>query len=175
MTSRFGFAALVTLLATGLAGCPTETTGTDAGMTAMPDAHVQEDAPSMAMEDAPSMAMEDAPSMAMEDAPSMMMADSPAAMSATWADVHDELSMRCGSCHTTGRSGGHSMGQTDVAMAYADSQLAAAACAGVTKGACAAMRVRAGTMPPGGISDMAAREALADLMDSWVAGGQVGP
>ena len=72
-------------------------------------------------------------------------------------------------------SGGHQMAQASAAMAYADSQLMAGACAGLTKGACAAMRVRAGSMPPGGGLPEPARTELANLLDAWVAGGQTGP
>jgi len=178
MTSLLGGrtgAAMILVLGAGLFGCGGGDAGTDSGVPAS-DAPMMamQDAPMMAMQDAPMMAMQDAPMMATEDAPAMMMADAPA-MAATWTDVHDQMTMSCTPCHSSGMSGGHRMAQANAAMAYADSQLDAVACAGVTKGACAAMRVRAGTMPPGGIPDLAARAAFADLLDSWVAGGQVGP
>lgn len=41
------------------------------------------------------------------------------------------------------------MGGSNVANAYADSQLAASACAGTVKGACALTRIQAGQMPAG--------------------------
>jgi uncharacterized membrane protein len=160
------------------AGTPMADTGmTDTGMTAMTDTGMtaMTDAGMMAMDDAGMMAMDDAGMMAMDDAGMMAMDDAGMAPAATWSEVHDQLTMRCTPCHSSGMSGGHRIAQTNATMAYASSQQAAGTCAGITVGACAAMRVRAGTMPPGGIADPTAREALADLMDSWVAAGQVGP
>jgi len=172
-------------LAVALVGCPSDPVGNDAGMTPMNDAFTPmgADAPGMMGADAPGMMGADAPAMMGADAPAKMGSDAPAMMgsdapvrmiAASWADVHDQLTMRCTPCHSSGMSGGHRMAQANATMAYADSQLAAVACAGLTKGACAAMRVRAGTMPPGGLPEPA-RTELANLMDSWVAAGQTGP
>jgi uncharacterized membrane protein len=153
-----------------LTGCPDNGAGTDAAPPRN-DAGAMTDAPT-AMTDAP-MAMTDAP-VAMTDAP-MATTDAPMA-AATWADVHTQLQMRCALCHGGGTpaTGGHNMGQADVMAAYNDSQLPAGACAGITKGACAAMRVRAGSMPPGGLAEPA-RSELASLLDRWVEAGQPAP
>jgi len=143
----------------------------------MADAFVPggEDAPSMMTPDSPSAMTPDSPSAMTPDSPSAMTPDSPTMMmSATWADVHDQLTMNCAPCHSSGMSGGHRMAQANATMAYTDSQLTAASCVGLSKGACAAMRVRAGTMPPGGLPEPA-RTNLANLMDAWVAAGQMGP
>ena len=169
-------APLALCLAVALAGCPSNDTGTDAAVTPMRDAFTPmgEDAPAMMGEDAPAMMGEDAPAMMGEDAPAMMGEDAPMMMSSSWGDVHTQLMSRCAGCHSGARSGGHDMARASAVMAYADSQLTATACAGLTKGACAAMRVRAGTMPPGGLTEPG-RTELANLLDAWVAGGQTGP
>lgn len=162
--------SLLVSFALALGACGGTDTTPDAATPVMTDAFVA------AGEDAPTPS-EDAPIAMTPDSPSAMTPDSPMMMGgATWGDVHAELASNCGPCHTSGRQGGHSMGQANVAMAHADSQLSAGACAGVTKGECAAMRVRAGSMPPGGggLSPME-REDLADLLDSWVAAGQPAP
>jgi hypothetical protein len=95
---------------------------------------------------------------------------------ATWSDVHEQLTMRCGPCHATIRSGGHNIAQSSVTAAYTDSQLPARArsCTGMTMGACSAQRVRDGSMPPGGLAEPT-RSALAAQLDSWVGAGQPGP
>jgi hypothetical protein len=70
------------------------------------------------------------------------------------------------------------MGSTDVSKAHADSQLPSnsgaspAGCAGKTKGACAAIRVRDGSMPQGAALSDADKKELADLLDAWVTAGQ---
>lgn len=89
----------------------------------------------------------------------------------SFSTVHPMLTGSCSPCHSTGSSGGHQIAMADIAMAYTQSQRMAGACSGLTVGACAAQRVRAGTMPPGGLP-AAQRTALADALDSWVAGGQ---
>ena len=65
------------------------------------------------------------------------------------------------------------MAATDEMAAFTDSQLASGCGGGVTKGACAAIRVRNGSMPQGRTLTPAERTALADLIDQWVAGGQM--
>lgn len=99
-----------------------------------------------------------------------------AVTAATWGDVHTEFRSSCTPCHSTGSSGGFQVAQTNAADAYDDSQLSATsgACAGLTKGACSAVRVRNGSMPPGGLS-ASERTRVADIVDSWVAGGQLAP
>lgn len=92
--------------------------------------------------------------------------------SATWSSIHTQFTTRCTPCHVSSKSGGHNMGQADVAAAYADSQLASAACAGKSKGACAAVRVRNGSMPATGPLPEPERTNLANLIDQWVAAGE---
>lgn len=89
----------------------------------------------------------------------------------SFSTVHPMLTGACSPCHSTGSSGGHQIAMADIGMAYTQSQRNAGACSGLTVGACSAQRVRAGTMPPGGLP-MAQRTALADALDTWVAGGQ---
>ena len=93
--------------------------------------------------------------------------------SAQWVAVHNELKTYCVPCHgTAGGSGGHRMGQTDVIKAYMDSQLNSFACAGKTKGACAAVRILDGSMPAGNPLPMAERTRIAAIIDAWVTAGQ---
>ena len=81
------------------------------------------------------------------------------------ADVQPIFQRYCSTCHTGGGSGGHNIGTS-----YADTQLASYYCPDLTKGACAIVRIRNGTMPPGGGAGLTAEE-LATL-DAWVMGGQ---
>jgi cytochrome c553 len=93
--------------------------------------------------------------------------------SAQWVAVHNELKTYCVPCHgSAGGSGGHRMGQTDVIKAYMDSQLNSFACAGKTKGACAAVRILDGTMPQGNPLPMGERTRIAAIIDAWVTAGQ---
>jgi hypothetical protein len=67
------------------------------------------------------------------------------------------------------------MGSTDVAKAYKDSQQPSdfgGVCAGKTMGACAAIRVRDGSMPKGTTLADADKTKLADMIDAWVTAGQ---
>ncbi len=169
------WSAPVIALALSLVGCPSP--------EVTPDAAVRNDAFVAPGEDAPSAV--DAPSandafvVATDD--TGMMADPDAFVSpdavvtpATWTDVHTALQANCTPCHASIGSGGHNMAQANAMMAYMDSQLSAGACAGITKGACAAMRVRAGSMPPGGLAEPT-RTEVANLLDGWVAAGQPAP
>jgi hypothetical protein len=92
--------------------------------------------------------------------------------SPSWTAVHNEFKALCTPCHgANGGSGGHKMGQPYALKAHMDSQLTAGRCAGVKKGECAAVRIRAGEMPPGGLPT-ADRTRVAALIDAWVAAGQ---
>jgi len=68
------------------------------------------------------------------------------------------------------------MGQTNLEESFKDSQFGptnGVACKGtVTKGACAAKRVRDGSMPSGGGLAEPLKTQVADALDAWVAGGQ---
>jgi hypothetical protein len=96
-------------------------------------------------------------------------------VTATWTQVHTELETACAPCHVSNAFGGHKVGQTDAALAFADAKKASTVCAGMTVGACSAMRIRNGSMPTGGGLPAATKTRIADLMDTWVAGGQLGP
>ncbi|WP_437626052.1 hypothetical protein [Sorangium sp. So ce1151] len=65
---------------------------------------------------------------------------------AAWADVEPILTARCAPCHTTSPTppGGFKI---DYASSQLDAEHAACARAGLSKGACALMRVRDGSMP----------------------------
>jgi hypothetical protein len=76
------------------------------------------------------------------------------------ADVAPIFAARCGSCHTTGGSGG-----ANFATSYAESQRVSYYCAGLTKGACTVVRVRNLSMPAMTPSELA-------VVDAWIAGGQ---
>ena len=115
--------------------------------------------------------VEDSPSADAARADSGGDAASDGAAGPSFSSVHPMLTGSCSPCHSTGASGGHRIAMADIAMAYTQSQRMAGACSGLTVGACSAQRVRAGTMPPGGLP-MAQRTALADALDTWVAGGQ---
>jgi hypothetical protein len=102
------------------------------------------------------------------------LVDSGAVTVATWTQVHAELKAACVPCHSTLGSGSHKVAQTDAALAYADAKKPSNVCAGMTVGACSAKRIRNGTMPAAGLP-AATKTRIADLMDTWIAGGQVGP
>jgi hypothetical protein len=91
---------------------------------------------------------------------------------ATWTMVHTELKAKCTPCHAGNGFGGHDIGQADEAAAYMDSQQDSTVCAGDTVGGCSAKRIRQGTMPAGGLS-ASEKIRVADIMDSWIAGGQL--
>ena len=103
------------------------------------------------------------------------MAGGTAGGDGTWAAVHTLLTKACQPCHTSGMSGGHSMGQSDLAKAYEDSQKPSGVCAGKTKGACAAERVASGSMPLGAPLPDADKKAFVDAFDAWLTAGQPAP
>lgn len=94
------------------------------------------------------------------------------------ANVRPILSAKCAPCHTTLGSGG-----SNLAATYADTQLPSYACPGLTKGACALVRVQNGSMPVGKgcsgdpASDVANASCLTALeqavLQNWIAGGQL--
>lgn len=167
--------ATIAALAAALAGCPDNNTSPDAASPGT-DAFSASDA--FSADDTGSTP----DAAATEDAPMAMMEDAPAANDAfvapaTWSDVHAQLTVSCSPCHVSFGSGGHNMAQADVMAAYTDSQLAGSGLScptEMTKGACAAMRVRAGTMPPGGLAEPR-RSEVAALLEGWVAAGQPAP
>ncbi|MGC4117712.1 MAG: hypothetical protein QM765_24775 [Myxococcales bacterium] len=61
-----------------------------------------------------------------------------------YGNVQPIFQAKCGSCHTTGGSGG-----SNFATKYSDSQLPSSSCPGKTKGACTIVRIQNGTMPAG--------------------------
>jgi hypothetical protein len=171
--------ATLCALAVALAGCPDNTTtpdaasgGTDAfsevdaGGGGTPDAFSADDTgPQMdtggSTDDAAMMAMDDAAA-----TPDAFLAP------ATWTEAHAQLT-----AHVSIGSGGHNMAQADAMAAYTDSQLMGSGFScptTITKGACAAMRVRAGTMPPGGLAEPM-RSEVAAVLEGWVAAGQPAP
>ena len=98
---------------------------------------------------------------------------------------HAVFAAKCTPCHSNNGSGGHNMGASDIDAAYTDSQKNAGACSGLTKGACALVRVQAGQMPlgagctgdPGQDSGNAAclTQAEQDLLEQWIDDGQLPP
>lgn len=94
------------------------------------------------------------------------------------AHVRPILQAHCAPCHTTGSSG-----SANLASSYADTQLPSYYCAGLTKGACAIVRIHEGGMPRGAgcTGDPAADAANPACLDAaeqttieaWVAGGQL--
>lgn len=177
LRNRLGMWWMAAALA-GLAACG-DSTGNDAGVTV--DAAASDvDAAASDLDAATSTVDGGTPSdggtedaAASDDA--AVVADDAATVvtETTWDDVHPDLQSRCAPCHSTGSSGGTNFARTNADDAYADSQESAGSCSGLTVGACAAQRVRAGQMPPGGGLPAAQRTALADLLDAWVADGQV--
>ena len=155
-----------------LMGCPTVEAGTDAGPRT--DARVTVDARGAGTDapgagtDAPVVAR-DAPAVG-SDAP-VVGSDAPGA-AVRWSTVHTSLQTSCSPCHAGSSAGGHNMAGVDEMRSYIDSQVASTRCAGLNTGACAARRVRDGSMPPGGLAEPA-RTNLANLLDRWVAGGQL--
>lgn len=74
----------------------------------------------------------------------------------TWDAVQPIFATSCAPCHAgnsaTAGSGGHAIGSPDPDVGYAASQLdaAIAKCSGLTKGECALLRIRDGSMPATG-------------------------
>ncbi|MDP6943003.1 MAG: lamin tail domain-containing protein, partial [Myxococcota bacterium] len=104
----------------------------------------------------------------------------------TFADVNAIFNDKCGGCHTGGSSGGHSIGSSDLDLAYSDSQLMSYSEAGQTKGAACADRIASGSMPPGegcgGVvsdnatnSDVCITDSEYDILLDWLDAGQPGP
>ena len=103
----------------------------------------------------------------------------------TFAAVHPIFAAKCASCHTTGGSGGANLGASNIATAYADSQESSSVCPGLTKGACALVRILNGTMPKGaGCSGDPATDAgksgcltaaQQETLEQWIDDGQLGP
>jgi len=102
----------------------------------------------------------------------------------TFADVHPIFAAKCAPCHTTGASGGHSIGQSDVLAAYIDSQTSSYTITG-TVGEAALFRIQNGSMPQGAgcTGDPAIdagnpsclTQAEQDLIQAWLDDGQLPP
>lgn len=151
----------VALSGMALMGCPSPTETTDAASVVDARASVDADVTNEGGVPLDAPLGSDAP---VPDAP---------VGATTWSgSVHASVRTSCGPCHAGGGSGGHNMAAVDDMMSFTDSQLPSTVCAGLTKGACAARRVRDGSMPAGGPLPEPARTQLADLLDRWVAGGQ---
>ncbi|TNF32370.1 MAG: hypothetical protein EP329_10475 [Deltaproteobacteria bacterium] len=98
---------------------------------------------------------------------------------------HAIFAAKCGSCHTTGGSGGHNIGAADIAAAYADALKDAAACSGLKKGACTIVRIAAGEMPKGkgctgdpttdAGNAACLTQAEQDTIQAWIDDGMIGP
>jgi len=105
-------------------------------------------------------------------------ADATAAV-VTFDDVHPIFAAKCGPCHTADGSGGHNIGQSAIATAYADSQNTGAG--GLTIGARALIRIQAGTMPQGAgcaqnpLGERCVTQAEQDLIQAWLDDGQLAP
>ncbi|MEW5740102.1 MAG: MopE-related protein [Myxococcota bacterium] len=106
-------------------------------------------------------------------------ADEGCTMTTTYAGHAQPIfQAKCGPCHTTFGSGGHNIGTT-----YSSTQLPSYYCAGLTKGACALVRIQNGTMPAGaGCSGNPAQDsgnpaclnaAQQATLQSWITGGQL--
>ncbi|MFO0744925.1 MAG: hypothetical protein U1F43_04510 [Myxococcota bacterium] len=112
----------------------------------------------------------------------------------TFDEVHPIYAAKCSPCHThaapTAGSGGHNIGGTPIATAYADSQKAAAfytKCVnqGLTKGACTIVRIKDGSMPRlAGCTGNPATDhanpacltqAQQDLIQQWIDDGMPAP
>jgi hypothetical protein len=98
--------------------------------------------------------------------------------------IHAIFAAKCGTCHTTGTSGQHSIGSSDKNKAYMDSQKAGrqALCGGKKIGECALALIKSGEMPRGGANcdgdpakdaDKPAclTKAEQDAIDAWIKGG----
>ena len=161
----------LSLCVASLMGCPaTESPGerdggpgTDAFVAAVDAPGGGTDAPVVGA-DAPVAAMVDAAVVGSDGS------DAPAG-AVTWSLVHASLRTSCGPCHATGNQGGHNIAAADEMAAFTDSQ-DTSRCAGLSIGACSARRVRDGTMPLGGLAEPG-RTNFANLLDRWVAGGQM--
>jgi hypothetical protein len=100
-------------------------------------------------------------------------------------EIHAIFVAKCSPCHETFGSGGHNIGQSDVDLAYADSQLASTVLQGETKGAAALFRIQNGSMPLGRgctgnpVTDAGDPDCLTqeeqDLIQSWLDDGQLPP
>ncbi|MBN8612596.1 MAG: hypothetical protein J0L92_18525 [Deltaproteobacteria bacterium] len=179
MSLRVLSSSVFVVVVLSLGGCPSPESTPDAFVADRDAFVVEQDAPPVVTDD--TGVPVDAHVVATDDT-GTMMADPDAFVTpdavtvpATWTQVHTALQSNCTPCHVSIASGGHNMAQADEMAAYTDSQLSATACAGLTKGACAAMRVRAGSMPPGGGLPEPTRSEVAALLDGWVAAGQPAP
>lgn len=103
----------------------------------------------------------------------------------TFDSVYPLFQAKCDTCHTTLGSGGHNIGNPDLAQAYADSQQESYTISGMTKGAATLVRIQSGAMPRGsGCSgdpelDSGNPECLTqaeqDSIQAWLDDGQLPP
>ena len=101
-----------------------------------------------------------------------------------FTEPHAIYASKCTPCHTTGGSGGHSIGAPDIATAYTSSQQAAYTIIG-TKGAATIVRIMAGEMPLGrgctgdpildSGNSACLTQAEQDTIIQWIADGQLPP
>ena len=103
----------------------------------------------------------------------------PAPPATLWADVAPIFAGKCGPCHTTSASGGHSIGD-----AYAESQKTAAIhCSDTSVGECAITVIQSGVMPKGAgctgdpATDVDNAACLTqqeqDTIQAWIDGGML--
>jgi hypothetical protein len=103
----------------------------------------------------------------------------------TFSDVHPVFVTRCYSCHTLGGYGGLAIGDSNINLAYSDSQLPSYYSPGQTKGYASLIRILDGTMPlvggctgdptvDAGNPACATAEEIS-LLQSWITDGQLGP
>lgn len=104
----------------------------------------------------------------------------------TFDEIAPIYQAKCLPCHVSGTFGGHNIGDDDLAAAYEDSQLEAniASCNGLTKGACALVRIQDGSMPMGfgctgdptmDEGELCLTQEEQDRIQSWIDDGELGP
>ena len=104
----------------------------------------------------------------------------------TFDEVSPIFVAKCAPCHTTGTFGGHNLGDDDLVAAYQDSQLDAniAVCNGLTKGACALVRIQNGSMPMGfgctgdpkaDDAEVCLTQEEQDRIQAWIDDGELAP
>ncbi|MBI5361677.1 MAG: hypothetical protein HZA53_00770 [Planctomycetes bacterium] len=108
-----------------------------------------------------------------------------AAAQTTFTDVHPVFVAKCTPCHSSGGAGGLNIAASNIATAYAQSQLPSNFAPGHTKGYASLLRVQDGSMPTNanctGIpaQDVGNSECLTAseqaLLVAWITDGQLAP
>jgi len=114
-------------------------------------------------------------------------AEDTTAANVTFDGPHAIFAAKCSPCHTGAGSGGHNIGESDLAAAFADAEKDAqiGKCDGLTKGACTIVRIQAGDMPKGaGCTGDPSQDsgnascltqAEQDTIQAWIDAGIPGP